>query len=87
MSPSEICAAVDRRYPLAAAEASRRTDGRARHIVGARGGSAQRCYRCNICGIEVDSESAQYPATRHAERAIFAHAASHEAALAARKER
>lgn len=39
-----------------------------------RGGATQRVYCCTFCGRQVDTESAGYPMTQHARRAIAAHA-------------
>lgn len=79
MSDKDKLSEIDDKYPLTHEEATK--DYRVRHIVGIRGGSSKRRYNCNVCGVEVDSDSAKYPVTKHALNAIDAHAAAHEAKL------
>ena len=52
---------------------------------GARGGSSKRYYQCNICGTEIDTESAHYPMTKHSATAIEAHRQAHLAVLMGKK--
>jgi hypothetical protein len=44
---------------------------------GRRGGGTQRVYICYVCDVSIDTESACYPITRHAEDAINSHADFH----------
>jgi arginyl-tRNA--protein-N-Asp/Glu arginylyltransferase len=49
---------------------------RVKRWVSARGGN-QRSYVCNICGYLIDTESANYKPTKHAEKAIEEHKDAH----------
>lgn len=44
---------------------------------GRRGGGTRREYICYVCGCCIDTESANYPMTKHAEAAIEEHAECH----------
>jgi hypothetical protein len=44
---------------------------------GRRGGSSQRKYICYICDCVIDTESARYALTKHAEHAINKHGDNH----------
>lgn len=74
---------IDARYPLALAEV-RRVNRRATHIIGLNAGTSMRRYVCRICGQLIDTDSAKWPATKHALENASAHAEMHNAALAER---
>jgi len=54
-----------------------RRGGRPRWWWGVSAGSRRRAYRCYVCGTTIDTESAQWPQTRHAERAVDRHLMRH----------
>lgn len=51
---------------------------RASNIVGRFGGGTRREYCCNLCQCLVDTDSASWPETAHAARAISKHVALHQ---------
>lgn len=58
----------------------RREEGNTRYIsgwYGVRGGSSRRAYVCYLCDTWIDTESAQWRQTKHAERAIEEHRQMH----------
>lgn len=47
------------------------------HWFSRRGGSSRRVWYCNLCGEEIDRESAKYPVTHHVWEAIRVHRELH----------
>lgn len=50
---------------------------RVKHWWGVRSTSSVRAYVCHLCGCVVDTDSAKYPKTKHALRALDAHKLGH----------